>query len=699
MILHNSQKIIARDATRFRVVCAGRRFGKSKLSIEEMKGKALSIKDGRIAYVAPTYAQSRDIIWEELKSEMLPITVSAHEQRLELKVKNLKGGTSMISLRSWDAIETLRGQKFDFIVMDEVAMMRGYWEKWQTVIRPTLTDRKGEALFISTPKGYNHFYVLAQKEKEDQDYKFFHFTTYDNPHIPVEEIDKAKQELSEDQFYQEYMADFRKMEGLIYKEFDRTKHLFDTDPKLLRGNYNWVSVDWGFTNPSAVYTITEDGDRNFFIHSEYYETGKTTDELVDILASRKGNGYYPDPAEPDRIEVMRRRGLTVKDVSKEVVAGIDTLKSLFKNGKIKIHKDCINLINELETYAYKEKKTGGNEQEEPIKENDHACFSSDSEVLTEKGYKPIKDIQVGEILYTPFGNTRVLANVKTGVKKTYEFKDSRITEDHPVLTQRGFVRFDSIRYCDRIMEWGTKQSWLMECDFGDIQLLKNLSFVAILSVLWRSLLATRLNVFTDTYGRNFTERFLKAFISITWTGILLTTTFLTWTWYRLKSIVKNITPTTCLYGEKTCIKPKSQLLHGISLTKLKHFIKNTLSIFGKIKFGLRKNAKSAERNIKRHSQNVQNTATIIAKLKPYGEEEVYSLATDLGLFVVNGIIVSNCDSIRYCLHMRANQALKPKVSVSRPNYGNSTYTSSEQQYKHHTKKGGDNFASPFLRPR
>ena len=180
MLLTPSQTEIAQDTHRFRVVNCGRRFGKTTLAIEEMKGKAVA-KPSRIAYIAPTYQQARDIAWEQLKSELKPIIIKINESRLELTTKTLQGGESLIVLRGWEAIETLRGQKFDFIVVDEIASMRNYWSNWQEVIRPTLTDTKGEALFISTPKGFNHFYELFKKEAEDSDYKSFHFTTYDNP--------------------------------------------------------------------------------------------------------------------------------------------------------------------------------------------------------------------------------------------------------------------------------------------------------------------------------------------------------------------------------------------------------------------------------------------------------------------------------------------------------------------------------------
>ena len=219
MVLHDTQKIIARDTSRFRVCCNGRRWGKTTLAIEEIKGKALAIEDARIAYIAPTYQQARDIAWEGLKRELAPIIVNINESRLELKVRNVKGGESLIVLRGWESIETLRGQKFHFIVIDEVSSMRAFFEKWDEVLRPTLTDYRGECLFISTPKGYNHFYELFMKEKTDPDYKSFHFTTKGNPHIPHDEIIKAQHELPENRFAQEYMADFKKTEGLVYKEF------------------------------------------------------------------------------------------------------------------------------------------------------------------------------------------------------------------------------------------------------------------------------------------------------------------------------------------------------------------------------------------------------------------------------------------------------------------------------------------------
>lgn len=377
MKLTQAQSKIARDRHRFRVVNCGRRFGKTTLAVEEIKGKAVYTRS-RICYIAPTYQQARDIAWDLLTKELAPITKKINESRLELTVHTKDKGESLIQLRGWESIETLRGQNFDFIVIDEIAMMRNFWMHWQEIIRPTLTDRKGHVLFISTPKGFNHFYDLYNEEEKDKDYKSFHYTSYDNPHLPLDELEKAKEELTEDRFAQEYLADFRKTEGLVYKEFNRSRHLFTDKTKLPDFIKTVIAVDFGFTNPSCILAIKEDRDGNYWIIGEWYKTQQTTEQIVQKALSYQSNECYPDPAEPDRIEELKKAGLNVREVSKDIVAGINKVRELFKQNRIKIHANCKNLIWELETYHYPEKgkdytsKLDLNEKETPVKENDHA---------------------------------------------------------------------------------------------------------------------------------------------------------------------------------------------------------------------------------------------------------------------------------------------------------------------------------------
>ncbi len=374
MLLTPAQVKIAEDSHRFRVVCCGRRFGKTTEAVEEIKGKALS-GEANIAYIAPTFQQARDIAWEMLKSELKPIITRINESRLELEVRNMQNSTSKISLRGWEAVETLRGQKFNFIIIDEVASMRNFLSNWNEVVSPTLTDTKGECLFISTPKGFNHFYDLYNRESSDPDFKSFHFTSYDNPYLPIEEIDRQKFSIPEDSFAQEYLADFRKTEGLVYKEFDREKHLFD-DSQLIRNVVdNFAGIDFGFKNPCAIIHLMRDEEENYWVYNEFYEREKTDEQIAEYVMHQNFNRVYPDPEAQGAIKALRDKRINVRDVFKgkdSIKTGITMIRELLISNRLKIHKRCVNLIYELETYSYPDKKDMRNENENPIKENDHA---------------------------------------------------------------------------------------------------------------------------------------------------------------------------------------------------------------------------------------------------------------------------------------------------------------------------------------
>jgi len=376
MILHQAQNKIAQSNSRFRVINAGRRFGKTVLASEEIKGVAL-YKQAKIVYIAPTIQQARDIMWQQLKSELQSITIKANESRLELEVTNKDGKSSFIQLKGWEAIETLRGQSFDFIVLDEVASMRNFWVGWNEVLSPTLIDRKGSCMFISTPKGFNHFYDLYNMHEKDKNYESFHFTTYDNPNIPVEEIEREKLSKPENTFAQEYLGSFRKSEGLVYKEFRRDVHVYndDSEKQPAKITKRFAGIDFGTTNPAAIITVLKDYDNNYWIPEEFYKRGKIDSQVAEIVASQHFDEVYPDPESPSAIGELTNRGVYCKEVIKNkdsIKNGINRIRALFLQNKLHIHSSCVNLINELETYSYPESRLGRNEEENPIKENDHA---------------------------------------------------------------------------------------------------------------------------------------------------------------------------------------------------------------------------------------------------------------------------------------------------------------------------------------
>ncbi len=389
MILTPAQSIIAKDTHRFRVLRCGRRFGKTELIGEEIKGKALS-RPTKSAYLATTLQQARDIAWRRLIKELRGAIIKTNEARLEIITKTQKGGESLIYLRGWESVDTLRGMDFDFLCPDEVASMRNFWREWEEVLRPTLTDRKGEALFSSTPKGYNHFYDLCRRELIDKDFKTFHFTSYDNPHIPVEEIDSAKATMTPERFSQEYLAEFHKAEGLVYKEFRRDHHLYEELPD---GDWYLIgAIDFGYRNPAAVLHIYTNGEM-YYVEDEWYKRERTDSQVAEYAAGCKFKAVYPDPENPGGIEELRRRGVNTREVSKGkgiIEAGIQRIKEMLLNNRLKINKRCISLISELEMYSYDEDVRDRNEKEKPVKMYDHALDALRYALST---HKPIGHVQ------------------------------------------------------------------------------------------------------------------------------------------------------------------------------------------------------------------------------------------------------------------------------------------------------------------
>ena len=358
---HPAQEQIVLDRHRFRVARCGRRFGKSWLASYEMLARAVAIDNARIVYYAPTRDDARDIMWSILKEVCGPLIVGdPNESRLEMKIKNRHGSTSLIVLYGWEALQERGkgvGVKNHFAVLDEVSKYNNFLYGWQEILRPTLMDVQGEALFISTTNGFNHFYDLCNKELEDNDYKTFHFTSYDNPHLKVEEIEKMKAEMTEDRAAQEIYADFRKKEGLVYKEFNRTLHLTDEDPYDVM--YTIGGVDFGFTHPAAVIEIKKDYNGVYWITDEWVETQQTEDLVIEYTAAKKFSKVYPDPENASAIAALKKKGVNVRTVIKgkgSVVFGINVVRELLKQNRLRVNKRCIKVIESFEKYSYKETK-------------------------------------------------------------------------------------------------------------------------------------------------------------------------------------------------------------------------------------------------------------------------------------------------------------------------------------------------------
>jgi len=210
--LHPAQLQIFNSKKRFKIVAAGRRFGKSYLSAWMLLINAIQSESKDVFYIGPTFQQAKDIMWAMLKDLGKDLIAQAHENTAVLTLINGR----KIYLKGSDRPDTLRGVGLAFCVLDEYASMKP--QVWEQIIRPTLSDVQGGALFIGTPAGKNHFYDLYRDAFEDDDWDAFQFTSTDNPFIPDSEIKAASKTMSSMSFRQEFEASFETNSGGIFKE-------------------------------------------------------------------------------------------------------------------------------------------------------------------------------------------------------------------------------------------------------------------------------------------------------------------------------------------------------------------------------------------------------------------------------------------------------------------------------------------------
>jgi hypothetical protein len=319
MPLSQAQQKIVEDQHRFRVVIAGRRFGKTHLAIRELCYHA-RIPNQEVWYVAPTYRQAKMITWKKLREKIVDLRWAKKINESELSI-TLKNG-STIALKGADNYDSLRGVGLDFLVMDEFADIDP--EAFYETLRPTLADKMGRALFIGTPKGIGNWaHDLYQMPMENPNtWASYQFTTIDGGNVPAEEIESAKRDLDERTFRQEFLATFETYAGRIYYSFDRKTHVEDGAFEAKDLDVIYVGMDFNIDPMSAVIAIRKGDD--LCVIDEIRMFSSNTQEAVDEIKSRYPKSkvwVYPDPAARQRktsaggftdLTILQNAGFVVK---------------------------------------------------------------------------------------------------------------------------------------------------------------------------------------------------------------------------------------------------------------------------------------------------------------------------------------------------------------------------------------------------
>ena len=347
---------------RFRMLAAGRRFGKTHLSLVQLIVWGAQKAGSLNWYLAPTYRAAKSIAWRQLKA-MVPPELFAEKNEVDLSIELING--SRIELKGGDRYDSLRGNSLSNVILDEAAYIPA--DCWEMVIRPALADQRGSAIFISTPAGYNHFHEWFEQADEEPGWQTFSFNTIEGGNVPPEEVELARRTLDERTFKQEFLASFETFSGRVFPEFDDAnvdERVADIGGPILVGLDFNVGVMAGVICSKVGDTLHQ--------WDEIAVKNSNTDEVAMMLRERFPNRRilcYPDPTGRARKTsasgatdhgILRKYGLEVI-APKAPWAVKDRLNATNwlicnaeKQRRMFIHPRCKNTIKGYRSVTFKE---------------------------------------------------------------------------------------------------------------------------------------------------------------------------------------------------------------------------------------------------------------------------------------------------------------------------------------------------------
>lgn len=358
--LHPAQKQILEKAKRFNHLRCGRRFGKTTL-IEELS--SISLDGKRVGIWFPTYKDLSEV-WKDLKKTYNPIIHRQSEQLHQIEL--VTGG--LIDFWAMEHPDSGQGRKYHRAIIDEAAKAQKLYQAWENTIRPTLTDYAGDAFILSRPKGKNNgFYLLEEKHRPFDNWAFFHFTTYNNPHIQKAEIEEAKSQLDDINFRQEYLAEYVDANDRPFFYAFQDRHIIDS---YIPNKHLPVLFSADFNKDPMTCLIGQQVDLwTSYAFDEVDMPNGSTPELCELLLARYIQWMYNMDVTGDATgrnrTALTRGNLNHYRIFKEMLSLSDDqirvpsqnlalsdsrvlCNSVLKNAKLYITKNCKRTIKDIQ---------------------------------------------------------------------------------------------------------------------------------------------------------------------------------------------------------------------------------------------------------------------------------------------------------------------------------------------------------------
>jgi len=243
--LYPLQQSFKDDNTRFKVLCAGRRWGKTELLTVIICEAVIAGKN--VAYYSMNYKQMWDTFTKILE-RLKPIVTE--QNRAQYSLRALTRGR--LTCWSGEASTATRGAGYDLFIVDEGSYIPDLYHKFTSDILPTLAGRAGKAIICSTPKGFNDFYRLFQLENHEPNWKSFQYPTSTNAHITADELRQFQNILSPLQYREEFEAEFVSSEGAVFRNI--TENLVKSALPVVGHKYV-MGVDWGKSNDFTAISV------------------------------------------------------------------------------------------------------------------------------------------------------------------------------------------------------------------------------------------------------------------------------------------------------------------------------------------------------------------------------------------------------------------------------------------------------------
>lgn len=371
---HEGQNPLHDSRARFRVMVAGRRWGKTISAAKEAECMILT-PGTRGWVVSKTYDLTMKVIREiyadlVMKSKLKPMKAQLGGP----VILNFPWG-STVEGKTAEHPESLLGEGLDWLVFDECATCKQ--SVWEQYLRPTLTDREGWALFITTPRGYNWVYDLWKRgrDPEHPEWESFKSPSWTNPHLPKGDIEEARRTLTNAVFMQEYGADFTLASGQVYNEFDEGYHVVPADKLIIDPSWpRYRSIDFGYEHPFVCLYIAIDPEDRVIVYDEYYQQHRSMEQHSRALRTDAGTRYEwtsCDISGASQRATLLENGIPTIALQSKIVEGLELVRQSLRirdDGKpgLYVSSQCVETIKEFNLYSYPDSG-----KDEPKKEHDH----------------------------------------------------------------------------------------------------------------------------------------------------------------------------------------------------------------------------------------------------------------------------------------------------------------------------------------